>query len=207
MKKYIPNTVTGSRRGSKYPETIKTAALLELMCDANIHAVAKRYGVPESTLRGWLKKEREAPDGSESIWTRARQEEIRRITSKAAQDAARTLDLMRQRVENGRRNLERVEQIDALLLGEDQAEGLVTDAAGVVIGELRERKEIADGFAEKLRKERRDRMENVPADFTLSNYARTLMMVSSRGAAEQRETGAGQNELEQLLKELQGEEF
>ena len=207
MKKYIPNTVPGSRRGAKYPETVRTAALMELLCDTNIHAVAKRYGVPESTLRGWLKKEQESPDGQESIWTRARREEIKRITARAAQDASRTLDLMRRRVETGRRNLERVEQIDALLLGDDQAEGLVTDAAGVVIGELRERKELTPDLAGRLREERAQRMQNIPADFTLSNYARTLMQVSGRGAAEQRETQGGQSGLEQLLKELQGEEF
>ena len=207
MKKYIPNTVPGRRRGAKYPESVKTAALMELLCDANIHAVAKRYGVPESTLRGWLKKEQEAPEGTESVWVRARREEIKRITARAAQDASRTLDLMRRRVENGRRNLDRVEQIDALLLGEDRAEGLVTDAAGVVIGELREQKELSGSFAEQLREERRARLQNIPADFTLSNYARTLMQVSGRGAAEQRETGGGQTGLEQLLKELQGEDF
>lgn len=207
MKKYIPNTVPGSRRGAKYPESVKTAALMELLCDANIHAVAKRYGVPESTLRGWLKKEQEAPDGQESIWTRARREEIKRITARAAQDASRTLDLMRRRVETGRRNFDRVEQIDALLLGEDRAEGLVTDAAGVVIGELREQKDLAHSFAEQLREERRARMQNIPADFTLSNYARTLMQVSGRGAAEQREAQGEHSGLEQLLRELQGEEF
>lgn len=207
MKKYIPNTVPGSRRGAKYPESVKTAALMELLCDANIHAVAKRYGVPESTLRGWLKKEQEAPDGQESIWTRARREEIKRITARAAQDASRTLDLMRRRVETGRRNLDRVEQIDALLLGEDRAEGLVTDAAGVVIGELREQKDLAHSFAEQLREERRARMQNIPADFTLSNYARTLMQVSGHGATEQREAQGEHSGLEQLLRELQGEEF
>lgn len=207
MKKYIPNTVPGSRRGAKYPETVRTAALMELLCDANIHAVAKRYGVPESTLRGWLKKEQEAPEGTESIWVRARREEIKRITARAAQDASRTLELMRRRVETGRRNLDRVEQIDALLLGAEQAEGLVTDADGVVIGELREQKDLSESFAEQLRKERRARMESVPSDFTLSNYARTLMQVSGRGAAEQREAGAGQSGLEQILEELQGEEF
>lgn len=207
MKKYIPNTVPGSRRGAKYPESVKTAALMELLCDANIHAVAKRYGVPESTLRGWLKKEQEAPEGTESIWVRARREAIKRITARAAQDASRTLDLMRRRVETGRRNLDRVEQIDALLLGEDRAEGLVTDAAGVVIGELREQKDLAHSFAEQLREERRARMQNIPADFTLSNYARTLMQVSGRGAAEQREAQGEHSGLEQLLRELQGEEF
>ena len=120
---------------------------------------------------GLAEKEQEAPDGQESIWTRARREEIKRITARAAQDASRTLDLMRRRVENGRRNLDRVEQIDALLLGEDRAEGLVTDAAGVVIGELREQKDLAHSFAEQLREERRARMQNIPADFSFSLIA------------------------------------
>ena len=207
-KRFCPNTVPGNRKGSKYPESVKTAALFELMTNTNIHQVAGKYRVPESTLRGWLKRAQEAPGGEESVWQAARREEVKKITVKAAQGAALTLDLMRRRLEAGARNLERVEQIDALLLGEDKADGIVTDAGGTVIGEVRGQKTLTRDFEEKLLRERQQRREVIPADFTLSNYARTLMAMSAKGAAESG-TAADRPEagLEQMLAGMSGEEF
>lgn len=59
---YRKNTVPGRQRGKKYPEAVKTAALCELLGNSNLSDVAKKYGVPESTLRGWMTKA--APGGA-----------------------------------------------------------------------------------------------------------------------------------------------
>lgn len=206
---YRKNTVQGKQRGKKYPETVKTAALCELLGSNNLSAVAQKYGVPESTLRGWLSKAKAAgPEGEKSLWEQAREEEIRRITLKAAQGARLTLEMMQRRLEAGERNLRRCDEIDALLLGEDKAEGIVTDAGGTVIGEVRGQKTLTRDFEEKLLRERQQRREVIPADFTLSNYARTLMAMSAKGAAE---SGAAADRpeagLEQMLVGMSGEEF
>ena len=194
-KKFIPNTVKGGRKGSKYSETVQTAALFELMTNTNIHQVARKYGVPESTLRGWLKRAKEAPDGGESVWQKARAEEVRKITVRAAQDAALTLDLMRRRLDTGARNLARVEEIDRLLLGADKTEGVVTTENGVVIGEVREQMTISPAYARQLVEERARRGDIIPSDFVLSNYLRTLTAVSARGAAEREIEDGGEIEV------------
>ena len=38
-----PNTVKGTRRGSKWPERIKTAAMADLLVNSNRSEVARRY--------------------------------------------------------------------------------------------------------------------------------------------------------------------
>ena len=48
--RYRDNTVKGTRRGSKWPEAVKTACMCDLLTDNNLSVVARRHGVPESTL-------------------------------------------------------------------------------------------------------------------------------------------------------------
>ena len=47
--RYRDNTVKGTRRGSKWPEAVKTACMCDLLTDNNLSVVARRHGVPEST--------------------------------------------------------------------------------------------------------------------------------------------------------------
>lgn len=189
---YRKNTVPGRQRGKKYPEAVKTAALCELLGNSNLSDVAKKYGVPESTLRGWMTKAaQEGPEGEKSLWVRAREEEIRQITLKAAQGARLNLELILRRLEAGERNLRRCDEIDRLLLGADKTEGMVTTENGVVIGEVREQMTISPAYARQLVEERARRGDIIPSDFVLSNYLRTLTAVSARGAAE-RENESGE---------------
>ena len=57
--RYRDNTVKGTRRGSKWPEAVKTACMCDLLTDNNLSVVARRHGVPESTLRTWERQARE----------------------------------------------------------------------------------------------------------------------------------------------------
>ena len=55
----------------------------------------RRYGVPESTLRAWkVKAETLDADGEKGLWTRAREEQVKRVTVKAAEGARLSVELM-----------------------------------------------------------------------------------------------------------------
>lgn len=48
---YCKNTVKGSQRGRKYPPKVRAEVLMAMLSSGSICAVARRYGVPESTIR------------------------------------------------------------------------------------------------------------------------------------------------------------
>ena len=54
---YCKNTVKGSQRGRKYPPKVRAEVLMAMLSSGSICAVARRYGVPESTIRSWLAEE------------------------------------------------------------------------------------------------------------------------------------------------------
>ena len=84
-RKYRKNTVEGSRKGSKWPEEVKTAALADLLVGNNLCAVARRHGVPESTLRSWLNAARKKKPGqTESLFDAARRDALRALNHNAA---------------------------------------------------------------------------------------------------------------------------
>ena len=55
-KGFVENTVKGKQQGKAYPQAMRTMCLMELLTD-DIHTVAQRHRIPESTLRNWQKKE------------------------------------------------------------------------------------------------------------------------------------------------------
>ena len=50
-RRYCKNTVKGTRRGKKYPPKVRAEVLMAMLSSGSICAVARRYGVPESTIR------------------------------------------------------------------------------------------------------------------------------------------------------------
>lgn len=206
MGKIKKNSVQGTRRGKKYSEAIKTACMCDLLRENNLSDVAKRYGVPESTLRTWQSKAAALDaQGQKSLWAKAREEQIQQITLKASQGARLGTEMMVRRLESGERNLRRCEEIDRIILGADESDGLVY-MGGQAVGEMRKETVLGYNFAEKLKEERQKRKENTVSDFTLSNYLRTLTAVSAKGAGEV-QSGGGGARYEDYLSRVTGEEF
>ena len=83
--RYRDNTVKGTRRGSKWPEAVKTACMCDLLTDNNLSVVARRHGVPESTLRTWERQaRRKTPGEQKSLFEAAREQELRELNRKAS---------------------------------------------------------------------------------------------------------------------------
>ena len=114
--KYRKNSVPGKQRGKKYSEAVRTACMCDLLVMDNLSDVAKKHGVPESTLRTWkAKAEKLGPEGEKSLWAQARDEQVKQIALKAAQGARLGTELIVHRLEAGQRNMQRCDEIDRIL--------------------------------------------------------------------------------------------
>lgn len=52
QRKYCKNTVPGRQgRGKKYPARVRAEVVMAMISSNSICAVARKYGVPESTIR------------------------------------------------------------------------------------------------------------------------------------------------------------
>ena len=176
-------------RATKYSEEVKTACLCALLSANSLSAVARQYHVPKSTLSAWRAKA-EALDANaeKSLWTQAREEQIKRITVKAAEGARLSAELMCRRLEAGARNLARCEQIDRMLLGGEESDGLVL-VDGTAVDEARERVAI-------------------PSDAALSTMLRALSSITEKGAGELGAVvGAGDENTAALLERVEGDEW
>ena len=196
------------RRAAKYSEEVKTACLCALLSADSLSAVARRYGVPESTLRAWkAKAEALDADGEKGLWTRAREEQVKRITVKAAEGAWLSAELMCRRLEAGARNLARCEQIDRMLLGGEESGGLVL-VDGTAVDEARERVRLTPELEKRLSEERTKRGSAIPSDAALSTMLRALSSISEKGAGE---LGAALNtggaDAGALLESVEGDEW
>ena len=61
---YCKNTVPGRQRGRKYPPKFRAEVVMAMLTTNSICAVARRYGVPESTIRSWMAEEAGKPGGA-----------------------------------------------------------------------------------------------------------------------------------------------
>lgn len=158
-KGFCPNTVAGSQPGQKYDEEIKTAVLCDLLTTSNIHKVARRYKIPESTIRGWLKKAKEpGENGEKSLWEQAREEAVRDISAKAAVGARLAVENIQRRLVLDEGKSEKEEQLRRqIALARSRGE---------------------EGKAEELRR----KLEAVRpmGDFAVANHLRALMQVSGQ---------------------------
>lgn len=157
--RFIRNTVPGTRRGSKWPEDEKMAILSEMLVTNNLHAIAQKHGVPESTLRGWWNKfKNEGVAKQADVLAEAQRKAADAIAYNAAAGARRAVEMINLRLERADRNAERCEEIDRQLL-----EGLDEDAVNRLT-------------AEKL-------LRPPMGDYPLANFARVTMSVRDKALA------------------------
>ena len=103
-RKYCRNTVPGRQgRGKKYPAAVRAEVVMAMIGSNSICAVARKYGVPESTIRSWMAEEAGKPD---SVFARARAEAAREIAARAAMGAKVQIGYLQQRVAENQRAAE-----------------------------------------------------------------------------------------------------
>ena len=103
-RRYCKNTVPGKQgRGKKYPAAVRAEVVMAMIGSNSICAVARRYGVPESTIRSWMAEEAGKPDG---VFARARAEAAREIAARAALGARAQVGYLQQRVAENQRAAE-----------------------------------------------------------------------------------------------------
>ena len=96
---YCKNTVKGSRRGQKYPPKVRAEVLMAMLSSGSICAVARRYGVPESTIRSWLAEEA----GRSDAFAKERQAAAREIAIRASLGARAQVSYLQSRVDESQR--------------------------------------------------------------------------------------------------------
>ena len=103
-RKYCRNTVPGRQgRGKKYPAAVRAEVVMAMIGSNSICAVARKYGVPESTIRSWMAEEAGKPD---SVFAKARAEAAREIAARAALGAKAQIGYLQQRVAENQRAAE-----------------------------------------------------------------------------------------------------
>ena len=103
-RRYCKNTVPGKQgRGRKYPAAVRAEVVMAMIGSNSICAVARRYGVPESTIRSWMAEEAGKPDG---VFAAARVEAAREIAARAAVGAKAQVSYLQQRVAENQRAAE-----------------------------------------------------------------------------------------------------
>lgn len=101
QRKYCKNTVPGRQgRGKKYPARVRAEVVMAMISSNSICAVARKYGVPESTIRSWMAEEAEKSDG---VFAEARAQAAREIAARAALGARAQVGYLQQRVAENRR--------------------------------------------------------------------------------------------------------
>lgn len=103
-RRYCKNTVPGKQgRGKKYPAAVRAEVVMAMIGENSICAVARKYGVPESTIRSWMAEEAGKPDG---VFARARAEAAREIAARAALGAKAQVAYLQQRAAENQRAAE-----------------------------------------------------------------------------------------------------
>ena len=103
-RRYCKNTVPGRQgRGKKYPAKVRAEVVMAMIGSNSICAVARRYGVPESTIRSWMAEEAGKQDG---VFAAARAEAAREIAARAAVGAKAQVSYLQQRVAENQRAAE-----------------------------------------------------------------------------------------------------
>ena len=108
-RRYCKNTVPGKQgRGKKYPAAVRAEVVMAMIGENSICAVARKYGVPESTIRSWMAEEAGKPDG---VFARARAEAAREIAARAALGAKAQVAYLQQRAAENQRAAEVVDKL------------------------------------------------------------------------------------------------
>ena len=94
QRKYCKNTVPGRQgRGKKYPARVRAEVVMAMISSNSICAVARKYGVPESTIRSWMAEEAGKSDG---VFAEARAQAAREIAARAALGARAQVGYLQQ---------------------------------------------------------------------------------------------------------------
>lgn len=188
-KRYRDNSVPGSRRGSKWPEEVKTGAMCDLLVSNNLSAVARKYGVPESTLRTWQAAARKlGPGDRKSLFDAERERQLRALQHQAAAGARVSAEFIARRLALSDRDAAASEAITARL---DTLDGLAFGTDGSMVqlpvASAKEEKEKLIGA------QRRHRPIN---DFAAANYLRALTAIADKAGAMLGDAEPGAGELE-----------
>lgn len=180
---YHDNTVKGTRRGRKWPEDIRTAAMCDLLVHNNLSDVARRYNVPESTLRSWMNQANRKTDREKkSLFEQVRETELRALARKASAAANCSVEYMRRRLEQNLNDTQITEYCRRRL---DELDGLIAyegpeDPQCTALGEVREIEPERPG--ERAMLEQLMMRHKPMSDFGAANFTRTLVSVTGRAA-------------------------
>ena len=108
QRRYCKNKTPGTRRGLKWDEKTRTGVLMDMITSNNICAVARKWGVPESTIRTWQAEELKKP---ESVFEQARREYARQVAAAAVSAALDHIGYISRRVSANRTNAEIYENL------------------------------------------------------------------------------------------------
>lgn len=139
-RRYCKNTVPGKQgRGKKYPAAVRAEVVMAMIGSNSICAVARRYGVPESTIRSWMAEEAGKPDG---VFARARAEAAREIAARAALGARAQVGYLQQRVAENQRASEICTKLRARL--DEDARARKYEIGGLLKSEAEELQDAAE---------------------------------------------------------------
>ena len=166
---YCKNTVKGSQRGRKYPPKVRAEVLMAMLSSGSICAVARRYGVPESTIRSWMAEEA----GRSDAFAKERQAAAREIAIRASLGARAQVSYLQSRVDES----QRAAQVRAKLhrkLDEDTRARCF--AVGTLLKSDAEERKLLDAQLERYG-------ERVMSDKNAAAMATVLMTVAEKAAA------------------------
>mgnify|MGYP002763510731 CR=1 FL=1 len=207
-RRYCKNTVPGRQgRGKKYPAKVRADVVMAMIGSNSICAVARKYGVPESTIRSWMAEEAKQPDGA---FAQARAEAAREIAARAAlgalaenQRAADIRAKLEQRLDEDARS--RRYEIGGLLKSEaedlqDAAEtGLVVRSAPGTYD-----RQLSDEERDELAKQLERYEAKAMTDKDAANIAAVLLTTAANAAAlVPRDEGSSQSAAPAVLMEGQ----
>ena len=196
---YRKNKTKGSRPGKKWPEEVRTAAMCDLLVSNNICEVARKYGVPESTLRTWMTAaKKKSPAEKRDLFAEERQRQLRALGHMAAAGARNTVQYIVGRLDENHREAAiyyglkaRLDEDDRLMVleqtGEDVGTVEVLDDTGTALVVL-DANGNPTGQRARLTEEARGRLmqqmdrHRPMSDFAATNYLRTLTSVAAKAA-------------------------
>lgn len=123
-RKYCKNTVKGKQPGKKYPAALRAEVVMAMLRSNSICAVARKYQIPESTIRSWMAKEAEAGD----VFAQERRKAAREIAVRAALGATAQVGYLQKRVDESARAAEIVQRLHQRLDEDTRAQ---SDGASV----------------------------------------------------------------------------
>lgn len=192
---YCKNTVQGQQRGRKYKPKFRAEVVMAMLTTNSICAVARRYGVPESTIRTWVAEEAKRDD----VWAEERRAAAREIALRASLGTRAQVSYLQGRVEENQRAAQVRQKLHArldedarardfaigtLLKSEDEALADATETGLVVYASPGSYDRQLDPEEEKLLNRQLERYEGqAMTDKDAANIAKVLMTVAERAAA------------------------